>query len=77
MTRTDSKINNTTMHVKESHPPIQKISDIAREEFTAMKLTTGRSPDIQTFISDNWMMIIVFIILAVILITYVARGLKK
>jgi hypothetical protein len=61
----------------QAHPPIETITNIAREEFTVMKLTAGGTPDIKTFISDNWMMLLAFIILAVILITYVSRGLKK
>ena len=53
------------------HPPIEPISRIAKEEFTAMKLTAGGAPDITKFITSNWMMLLVFVILAIILITYV------
>ena len=76
-----TEVPEITAHVATSalalHPPIEPISRIAKEEFTAMKLTAGGAPDITKFITSNWMMLLVFVILAIILITYVSRGLKK
>ncbi len=59
------------------HPPIQTIAEIGKEQFTAMKLKPTTVANWRLFITDNWMMLLAFILLAIVLVTYISKSSKK
>lgn len=60
-----------------THPPIQPITAIGKEEFTAMRMQMGKFTNWRLFFADNWMMLLAFCILAAVLIMYVSGRLGK
>ena len=67
----------TKIAIDNNHPPIQTIMDIGKEEFTAMRLPVTKVSNWRLFFADNWMMLLAFFMLAIVLVMYVSGGISK
>jgi len=72
---TAATVNNK--HQSLEHPPVIQESAANKEAFRANRLElseTGMRRGVQYFLADNWMMLLIFILLAIILVVYVSRS---